>query len=475
MNNSVIIKHQGELMLKLYTKSFFLFVIVMLISVIKIGCSSKSFDENPFDHYYEESTTVTDKSKNPDQDQNSVTEQPEKDVASAISLGTSIFTVIEIEDLEYPTLETSIQLPFSANSNNTVVLAEKHAYVTTERHIHVIDISMPIRPSYLTSMAFPDGIGKAILCKQYLVIASGKKFHIINISNPSEPALESTTHLPGRNAIKDMDVRGAYLYVLGKDNYSLYIFSTDFVNPRLVRTYKLAKRWQFLSPYPDSPKVKQFQVPSAGDGFSSLHEPLLSQRGFLQLHCNPLGITRSSNEFLVSNDTVSKANDFISGRELHKHRKKPGSLFIIDACWIDEVRKKMRIGVADIYSMRYKYEKDILKTRKKIYMREKPTSTYVVQSGKMKQIIPNQVSETVEVDSKTYEGSITDFQISENLVYIINEKGFFTIFQSVYIDDRVNINGKVLSTTPLQASHPISLAVGKNHAYILSSPAKLQR
>ena len=431
-------------------------------------------EENPLDRYYTESATVTDKSKNPRQDQNRVTEQFEKDGATAISLGTSIFTVIEVEDLEYPTLETSIQLPFRANSNNTVVIAEKHAYVATERHLHVIDISMPERPAYLTSMAFPDVIGKTILYKQFLVVASGKEFHLINISNPSKPALESTTHLPDRNAIKDMDVRDAYLYILGKDNYSLYIFSKDFVNTRLVKTYKLAKRWQFLSPYPDSPKVKQFQAP-AGDSFSSLHEPLLSQRGFLQLHCNPLGIIRSSNEFLVSNDTVSKANDLIIERELQKHRKKPGGLIIIDACWIDEVRQKMRIGVADIYSMRYKYEKEFLKTRKKIYMREKPTSTYVVQSGKMKQIIPNQVSQTVEVDSKTYEGSITDFQISENLVYIINEKGFFTIFQSVYIDDRVNINGKVLSTTPLQTSHPISLAVGKNHAYILSSSAKLQR
>lgn len=103
-------------------------------------------DEYPIDRYDEESAAVTDNSRNLDHNQNRVTMQPEKDVVSAIPMGTSILTVIEIEDKEYPTLEISIQLPFRANSNNTVTLAKKHAYVATERHLHVIDVSTPERP-----------------------------------------------------------------------------------------------------------------------------------------------------------------------------------------------------------------------------------------------------------------------------------------------------------------------------------------
>ena len=103
----------------------------MLIVVIDIGCSSRSVEQR-------EETVIR-------QDQKTVTSS---------KLQGSIFTVIELEDLEYPTLAASIHLPFRVRPNNTVVLSGKHAYLTTERHLHVIDISIPQRPSYLTSLAF---------------------------------------------------------------------------------------------------------------------------------------------------------------------------------------------------------------------------------------------------------------------------------------------------------------------------------
>ena len=78
-----------------------------------------------------------------------------KAVSFAKPKETSIFTVIELEDLEYPTLAASIQLPFRVRPNNTVILSGKHVYLTTEQHLHVVDVSIPQRPSYLTSLEFP--------------------------------------------------------------------------------------------------------------------------------------------------------------------------------------------------------------------------------------------------------------------------------------------------------------------------------
>ena len=134
------------------------------------------------------------------QNQKNVLEQPEKNGSeqhqikrpSAKPEEMSIFTVIELEDLEYPTLSASIQLPFRVRPNNTVILSEKHAYLTTERHLHVIDISIPQRPSYLTSLEFPDKTGKVLASGDYLVVASKKKFHLVNVSQPSVPVLQST-------------------------------------------------------------------------------------------------------------------------------------------------------------------------------------------------------------------------------------------------------------------------------------------
>ena len=61
-------------------------------------------------------------------------------------------------------------------------------------------------------------------------------------------------------------------------------------------------------------------------------------------------------------------------------------------------------------------------------------------------------------------------------------KGFFSIFRFLSLKNfiiqadagRVNF-GKVLSTTPLQASKSISIAVGKQHAYVLTMPPEKEK
>ena len=96
-----------------------------------------------------------------------------------------------------------------------------------------------------------------------------------------------------------MDVRDLHLYVLSEDNYSLYIFSIDFRQARLVKNYKLAKRWWLLSPETEAPNVKQILLSTANPFPSVLTEPLLSKRGFLQLHSSRGEKVRASSNFLV--------------------------------------------------------------------------------------------------------------------------------------------------------------------------------
>ena len=434
-------------MKKDFALSIFAILNLMFLALFYLGCSLSTLEQNP---------------KN-------ALDPPQKPEPTPAKTEESTFTVIEIEDLEYPTLVASIRLPFRVNPKNTVVLAAKHAYVTTEKHLHVIDVSVPQFPSYLTTLAFPDEIGKVLASGNRLVVAGHQKFHIIDISVPSQPVIQSTTHLPNQNGIKDMDVRDAHLYVLGEDNYSLYIFSLEFRQPRFVKSNKLAKRWWLLSPGVAPPDVKQFKFPPASSSYSTLHEPLLSQRGFLQLHPGTHGIIRSSNEFLVSNDTTTKANDLpIKPEMLRKH---VGGLVIIDSYYIDEIEGAISIGAAAVYSFREKYRGKLFEKGKKTFNRQKPKISYAIVDGKMQQIAPNPLVETVEINNKTYEGQITDYQISGNLLYIVNEKGFFSIFHFFSGKDvDKGKREKVVSTTPLQASKPISIAIGKHHTYVLAMP-----
>ena len=406
------------------TLSIFAILNLMFLALFYVGCSLSVLEQNP---------------KN-------ALDPPQRPEPTPAKTEESIFTVIEIEDLEYPTLAASIRLPYRVNPNNTVVLAAKHAYITTEKHLHVIDVSIPQLLSYLTTLAFPDEIGKVLASGNRLVVAGHQKFYIIDISVPTKPVIQSTTHLPNGNVIKDMDVRDLHLYVLSEDNYSLYIFSIDFRQARLVKNYKLAKRWWLLSPETEAPNVKQILLSTANPFPSVLTEPLLSKRGFLQLHSSRGEKVRASSNFLV----------------IESLRDPTCDLLTFDAESVNDYSTQSSIGF-------YKVERDYLNhlhaTEEKTHIRGKPTNTYAVNSGKMQQIAQDSSSKAIDVDNKQLMGSVTDFQILENMLYIVNAKGFFSII-------RLSKEGKKvtwLSTTPLQANRPMSIVVGEYFAYVLST------
>ena len=142
----------------------------------------------------------------------------------------------------------------------------------------------------------------------------------------------------------------------------------------------------------------------------------------------------------------------------------------MDACWIDEVKRRIRVGMTAGYSIREEYRGHLSEKGKKTFNRQKPRITYTVGDGKMQQIAPDPLIEKVEINNKTFAGRITDFQISGTLLHIISEKGFFTIFRFFDISKEDRAKAKVLSTTPLQVSRPISIAIGKHHTYVLAMP-----
>ena len=135
----------------------------------------------------------------------SVLEQPPDTVIEEKSAET-IFTVIDTTDVENPTLLTSIRIPFHVLPDNNVVFSGNHAYVTTENHLHTIDVTTPEQPVYLISLDFENQIGKVVVFADLLVVGSKDELHLIDISDPSQPVYHDTKHLTSRNPIHDFDV-----------------------------------------------------------------------------------------------------------------------------------------------------------------------------------------------------------------------------------------------------------------------------
>ncbi|RKU11102.1 hypothetical protein C6503_18975 [Candidatus Poribacteria bacterium] len=459
---------------KVFAKSIFSFMAVMLLlSVVNIGCSSRHLDQN----------------------QKDILEQPEKNGSeqhqikrpSAKREGMSIFTVIEFEDLEYPTLAASIRLPFRAGPNNTVVFAGEHAYLTTERHLHIIDVSLPQRPSYLTSLEFPKAIGKVLASGDHLVIATPLNFHLVNVSQPSHPVLEFTGHLPQQHAIKDLDVLEDHLYVMGENDY-LYIFYAPRGHAQLVKTVELSPRWWLFSPKADRPNVQQVEASKLERLPSGISEALRSQRGFLQLrssknqkvraspHClvieqvqNPM---RSAQCDLLIYSAYTKGYDeqqknearfkYISGKDFPVGG---GTVFT----------ELYYVGAEGLHHLKAKEENDPLKTKEGVTLtRGKPKIVYAVSAGEMQRIAQDPSSETIVLNNKQLElpvGSVTDFQILDGLLYVVSANGFFSIRSLITVKEYFQgDDAQFISVTALQANRPISLAVGEGFAYVLATP-----
>ena len=437
------------------------FMIAVLLVSVNIGCSSKVLE----------------------QPKKNVLEPSQKVKSTPEETGESIFTVIELEDLEYPTLAASIQLPHRVGPNNTVILAGKHAYLTTERHLHVIDVSIPQRPSYLTSLAFPDKIGKVLAFGNSLVVASRKKFHIVDVSQPSHPVLEFTGHLPQQHPIKDLDVLDDHLYVMGENDH-LYIFYAPRGRAQLVKAVELEKRYWLLSLKAGSPEVKQIPQWTSNTFPGDLWAPFLSQRRFLQLRSSKNQKVRASSIFLVVEWLRDPTYDLLSF-DAYRRVDNPS----------------MTTAHISYHDLAWQFREYLTATGQKTLTRSPAVRAYAVVNGKMQEItLESSSSETMDVEDKRLKqlmGPVTDFQISGDRLYIVTANGFFSIMPIVHpyaIENMRDIEimkerwrkwGKgeflsaslFLSATPLQASRPISLAVdeGEHYAYVLSDPEDSQR
>ena len=465
-------------MLKIFAKSIRSFMTAMLLlSIINMGCSSRSLDQNQQNIF--------------EQPQENASEERQKTVTSAKPKGTSIFTVIELEDLEHPTLAASIQLPYRVNPNNTVILLGEHAYFTTERHLHVIDVSLPQRPSYLISLEFPDEIGKVLASGDHLVIATPLNFHLIDISQPSQPVIESTGYLPQQHEIKDLDVLEDHLYVMGENDH-LYIFYAPRGYAQLVKTVELSPRWWVFSPKAERPNVQQIEASKLKRLPSGISESLRSQRGFLQLrsgknqkvraspHClvmeqiqNPM---RSAQCDLLIYSAYRKSSDEPQKNEA-RYKYMSGKEYPVGMGTL--AAELYYVGAEGLHHLRAEAENDPLKAKEeKTLTRGKPKIAYAVSAGEMQQI-EQYPPETIVLNDKQLElpvGPVTDFQILEGLLYVVSANGFFSIRSLITVKEYFQgDDAQFISVTPLQANRPISLAVRKNFAYVLATPKDSKR
>ena len=381
----------------IFTRSTFVFLIVPLIVVINMGCGLGVFKQN----------------------RGSVTPLKTKE---------STFIVVDTTDVKNPIVASFIPLPFRVGLNNNVVFSGQYAYITTTQHLHVIELSAPQHPSYITSLAFSDEIGKARVSGDQVYIASRYKLYVINVSNPNRPVQQSIVRLNHTNKIKDFDVHESYLYVMDTNDH-LHIFDLARENAQFVEAVALPQFW-FLGLIPKGPTIKPIHRAK------SWQVLLAYQDGnFLELCGGRYDKLRFSKDYLVFANYRDSNPDITIVWSRSRYVRRGGMLEHYDVtgnC------------LAHLYTVNL----------------GKRTDAYATNAGNVLLVAQDQWSHLISAKDKV--GALTDFQITGDLLYTSNGKGFLSI-----IDLVESHTDRFLSVTTLGAFRPMSIAVGKNYAGVL--------
>ena len=400
----------------IFAKSFI--AIVLLIAVINMGCSLR------------------------------VLEQRQEPVTPA-KPQESVFIVVDTADVENPTPAGSIQLPFRVDPNNNVVISGQHAYITTAQHLHVVNLSDRQHPSLVASMPFPDKVGSARLSGHRLFVAGPREIYIVDVSNPHQPLLQSTTRTAvtlGR--IVSFDVHDAYLYVLDSGDY-LHIFNATTGEPQFVEAIAvsgsrlLGIRAKAASVQPILPRSTYFSY--------QIWRQVLDRQDLLELSGRYERL-RVSEDYLLFADPIYPARVITSAREDNQG-------------WFG--------GQFEHYDMEANYLDYLHVMENEQLNRQESTDVYVSSKG----ILVNNIDgwrQRIDTEANTL-GSITDFQISGDFLYVSNAKGFFSIIYLVKNNRPLQRDSdRFLSAIALGVLHPISIAVGENYAGVLCDPSDLE-
>ena len=103
-------------------------------------------------------------------------------------------------------------------------------------------------------------------------------------------------------------------------------------------------------------------------------------------------------------------------------------------------------------------------------------SSKVLEQPERNVLEPPQIAKTTPAETGASIFTVIELEdlehpILEGLLYVVSANGFFSIRSLITVKEYFQgDDAQFISVTPLQANRPISLAVGKNFAYVLATP-----
>lgn len=379
-----------------------------------------------------------------------------------------ILTIVDVEDPRQPKIVSSTPLPCELNASNRVVLFraavwKQSVLVTSPYGVHLLDIKNQEKPRLLWNLPLATFIGKVAVFEDYAFFPTDEGLYVLQIKTPLQPQwvfrAEKKAHL--NVPLFDLKIKGRYAYTLDRYRYLHVLDLSEPVKPKVVASHTVSGFSSFLFFRASDERV----------------QPILQKPGILSLidkarafHLDQLDLPADFSAQLSNQSHLLEiiAADWVVKVRISKeyiclffpHSDGPYQLWMISL-------EKNRIYLLDVALEYTKY----LYTSGK---RKLPKNGSITDIRAFKEqlvfISQDNWLQTVKVEREEW-GNITDFQLSENLVYITLERGVLFIAKL----STEGLEGiAVLENLPQQ---PQSLTLDKHYLYVLGRefPSEVQK
>ena len=376
-----------------------------------------------------------------------------QEASSVETRAQSVFTILNIKDVTGPKrIVGSVVLPFATNPYNNTTVSGQNAYVTTNRHLHVIDLANRQNPTLITSIEFPNVIGHVKSSGIHIFIASDQGLYIVDITTPHHPRVvqspsSSVAYLSV--PIKDFDIHQSYIYIIDSNHY-LHIFDLSSLPALdLVQSIAISSSWLLCirSKGASAQLIQQPNrsfFPKSWRSFSpEIWKELLDRKNLLELSSR-YDKLRVSDNYLAFVD-LERAGGEATVIIVSERKSDPSPMY----------------GQFQYYNMETNYLAHLYLTGEKILKYPKPTDARVDSQGNVVLIAQDQWTKTISATEAVL-GPITDLQVAGHWLYVTHLNGFLSISNLVKGGAR-----PFVAAINLAPYRPISVALHDEYAYLL--------
>ena len=366
----------------------------------------------------------------------------------------TVLEIVDVADPANPIRMSSISLPSRPEHYSSITVWKHFVLATTAYGIHFIDVVNPLAPRLLWNLPLATLSGNVVMFTDFAFVPTRNGLYVLYIKSPMEPKwVFHTGHKENiRSHLIDLKIRGNYAYARDAHKY-LHVFDlTQPKQPKLVNSYAVNSPSSLLlfRVLREEAELIQPTFNSLTDEISMFHLTQLELPSALSLQ-----LADWNNLLELTANWVVKAqmsSQYFCWVYLHDD---------IPRIWFlpSDGNRIYPLDVIPEY-IKYQYNSG---TKKRPgggdvtdVIKGAEDTLYIISQDKW--------VKTVKID-RSEEGRITDFQLSENLVYILREHG--GLFIAKLSPTRNSLKGMALIEN---LSHPSQcLTADKTLLYILGN------